>query len=331
VIPLAVSRRELEERVQRLRAAVGRPSLLKTWLVEARKSAELLLAAVAERVPDAERVLILADGPLHFVPFAALPVPGPGRGRMLAELRPLHFAASVSVLSELAARRRPGRPWQAAVFADPSYGAAPGPRTASVLRGAEDRGGSLVPLPGSRREAEALRRVLGGEAALWLGPQATEERLKAVGPSVSHLHVACHGRLDARSPLDSSLALSVPAGTGPEDGTLHAWEVLEQMRLDADLVTLSACDTALGEELAGEGVLGLTQAFQFAGARAVVSTQWKIDDRSTPRLVERLYQGIRSGLSTAEALRRAQLSLMRDPATAHPFYWASFQLHGDWR
>jgi CHAT domain-containing protein len=270
---------------------------------------------VAGPLARARRVLVLRDGPLHFVPFAALPL---GSGALLVEKVPVHVAPSATVFAELASRPRPGAT-RVAAFADPLDPPAAGAETA------------LRPLPGTRREAAALREVYGDAVTLRLGADATEERVKALGPEVSHLHLACHGLVDPRSPLDSSLALSAPAPGAAEDGRLQAWEVIEQLRLHADLVVLSACDTALGEELPGEGVLGLAYAFQLAGARSVLSTQWTVEDASAARLVERFYRGLHGGLDAAAALRAAQLATRRRPATAHPYYWASFQLDGDWR
>jgi CHAT domain-containing protein len=162
--------------------------------------------------------------------------------------------------------------------------------------------------------------------------------------------------VDDRFPLDSHLALSAHRG-GTENGRLQAWEVFEQVRLDADLVTLSACETALGREVGGEGLIGLTRAFQYAGARSVVASLWEVSDRSTGALMTLLYAGLKQGQSKDEALRTAQLGLLRGAARplaapwperlenllfrrsaestaearAHPFHWAAFQLFGDWR
>ena len=114
-------------------------------------------------------------------------------------------------------------------------------------------------------------------------------------------------------------------------GLLQAWEVFEQLRLDADLVTLSSCGTGTGQAPAGEGVLSLARAFQYAGARSVVASLWDIPDRSTALLMQRFYAGLAGGLDKDEALRRAQLALLHEPETSHPFHWAAHQLVGDWQ
>jgi CHAT domain-containing protein len=113
---------------------------------------------------------------------------------------------------------------------------------------------------------------------------------------------------------------------------LTAWEVVDTLDTRADVVVLSACSTARGRAVPGEGVIGLARAFQIAGARTLVVSQWAIPDRSTAKLMERFYVSLQRGESTAEALRVAQLQVSdSDPGLAHPFHWASFQVRGDWR
>ena len=148
------------------------------------------------------------------------------------------------------------------------------------------------------------------------------------------LHFACHGVADERFPLESALALSIPdALEEGENGLLQAWEIFEQLRLDSELVTLSACNTALGKEFAGEGMIGLTRAFQFAGARSVMASLWAVSDRSTADLMGDFYTRVRRGEALDEALRGAQVAMLQRQretgGRANPFHWAAFQLHGD--
>jgi CHAT domain-containing protein len=147
------------------------------------------------------------------------------------------------------------------------------------------------------------------------------------------LHFACHGLADPESPLDSALALTLPREwrAGDENGLLQAWEVLEQVRIRADLVTLSACRTALGRTASGEGILGLTRSFLHAGARSVLASLWAVRDAGTADLMLRFYGHLKHGLTKDEALRAAQSELLRQPSTGHPSHWAAFQLFGDWR
>jgi CHAT domain-containing protein len=118
---------------------------------------------------------------------------------------------------------------------------------------------------------------------------------------------------------------------GQANGLLQAWEILEHVRIDADLVTLSACETALGKEMGGEGLVGLTRAFHYAGARSVHASLWSVGDESTADLMGRFYGYLQRGRSKAAALRAAQLDLIRSDRFSHPFHWAAFTLTGDWR
>jgi CHAT domain-containing protein len=128
-------------------------------------------------------------------------------------------------------------------------------------------------------------------------PRRTPLRAGGRRGAASHLHLACHGLLEDRFPLDSGLLLSSPKpGSSAANGLLQAWEVLERVRCDADLVVLSACETALGKDEGGEGLVGITRAFEYAGARSVVSTLWRVDDAATALLMERFYAHLRSGV-----------------------------------
>lgn len=298
-------------------------------------SAELgaaLLGPAAERIGRAERLLILPDGPLHLIPFAVLADPAAqGGGRYLLEAKPVHTAASATVFAEVKRSRRPRRPARLFALGDPDYGAA-GSASSSRARSLRERGLDLLPLPGTRREVETIERLYPEGSRVLLGADATEERARQAGPGPSLLHFASHAVADAASPLDSALILSLPAEwkPGQPNGLLQAWEILEQVRLDADLVALSACGTALGQEMSGEGVLGLTRAFQYAGARTVLASLWAVSDESTAVLMGRFYRGLREGQSKDAALRGAQLEMLRGPRS-HPALWAAFQLSGDWR
>ncbi|MCP4662598.1 MAG: CHAT domain-containing protein [bacterium] len=200
---------------------------------------------------------------------------------------------------------------------------------------------NVKPLPYTRIEVETIAGLFGSQPVrTYLGPEATEERAKAVGKDVRIVHFATHGLLNNDSPLNSALALTIPAefSEDRENGLLQVWEIFERVRLDADLVVLSACRTAAGKEQFGEGLIGLSRAFQYAGARSVLATQWSVPDRTTAELMSRFYRHLLSGKTQDEALRAAQLELIRgevktamgDAASA-PFYWAAFQVIGDWQ
>ena len=211
------------------------------------------------------------------------------------------------------------------------------------VRAAVRSGYALTPLPASRDGGGRDRaRCTRAAPQTYLGDQATEERAKAIGKDVRYLHFASHGLIDERFPLNSALALTIPErpAEGQANGLLQAWEIFEQMRIDADLVTLSACETGLGKEMGGEGLVGLTRAFQYAGARSVLASLWSVGDESTAELMTRFYGQLKAGKTKDDALRAAQLELIRRrPATgtavtsnvSHPFHWAAFQLIGDWK
>jgi CHAT domain-containing protein/Tfp pilus assembly protein PilF len=299
---------------------------------EAQALAHDLLAPAADRIARAERLLIVPDEILHLLPFAALADPSsPSAPRFLAEVKPVHVVSSMTLYAAL---RRPGAGPSSAPLAITGIGdpASPGPSSTltPTLAASARRGLRLEPLPWARRELLALREV-SPAATLWLGGDATEARAKSIGPGPDIVHFACHGFVDERFPLESGLVLSIPRRlrAGEDNGLLQAWEVFEGMHIDADLVTLSACRTGLGRETSGEGLLGLVWAFEYAGAHSVLASLWEVNDASTARLMRTFYRELASGTSKAEALRRAQIELLRRPATAAPFYWAAFSLIGD--
>jgi CHAT domain-containing protein len=194
-------------------------------------------------------------------------------------------------------------------------------------------GGLLRPLPFSRTEVQNAAELYKGHAQVYLGDQATEERAKAIGTDVRFLHFAVHGLLDEKLPLNSALVLSIPSDSdvGRENGFLQAWELYQSVHWDADLVVLSACESGLGQEFQGEGLMGLTRAIHYAGARSVLASLWSVDDRRTEQLMSEFYLHLKEGKTKDEALRAAQLDLLHSRAGASPFYWAAFTLDGDWK
>jgi CHAT domain-containing protein len=139
------------------------------------------------------------------------------------------------------------------------------------------------------------------------------------------LHFACHGWFDPRVPLSSGLVLSRPEAVGGEEtpgdnGLLQAWEILQSLRLSADLVVLSACQSGLGQEVRGEGLVGLTRAFQYAGARSLVVTLWDVADESTSLFMQAFYAALKDGMAKDEALRQGVLALQADPRWDAPCY-----------
>jgi CHAT domain-containing protein/tetratricopeptide (TPR) repeat protein len=362
VYSLGIGDTQLREEVERFRTLVQRTRLgandLTSLLQRGKYLFQLLIQPAAKMAGGAQRILVIPDGPLHLLPFAAL-VRGvdaqAARARRdwqyLIEWKPVHGVVSATVYSELRKQRRAGDGTQAGhtliAFGDPTYPTLTleqadtmvNPEVRDVVR----RGDGLERLPASRREVEGIARLYAGRVAAYLGAQATEERARTIGKGVRYVHFASHGLLDERFPLNSALALTIPErpAEGQANGLLQAWEIFEQMRIDADLVTLSACETGLGKELGGEGLVGLTRAFQYAGARTVLASLWSVGDESTAPLMMRLYTHLKAGKTKDAALRAAQLELIRTrrsqetppgaAAISHPFHWAAFQLIGDWK
>ncbi|HKH48854.1 MAG TPA: CHAT domain-containing protein [Thermoanaerobaculia bacterium] len=336
-------RQNVEDFLERIRSQEAPVDL-------ARSLYRTLIGPVADLVERSERVLILPDGPLHRLPFGALMRDTKGRRQYLTEWKPLHSALSLTAYGSLRASKSvPAGSAKAVVaFGNPRYSkeiASSGGARDLILRSPGLRGFDWAPLPYSRHEVERIAEVYPG-ARLYLGEDATEERAKSVARDTRILHFATHGYLDDRTPLDSALVLTIPDDlpAGRDNGLLQVWEIFESVRLDADLVVLSACESALGRELSGEGMIGLTRAFQYAGARSVVASLWDVADQTTAELIARFYRHLAAGLSKDEALRKAQIELIRRPvriATANgqtvetdasaPFFWAAFQLFGDWR
>lgn len=311
-----------------------------------------LVGPVEALVEDGERLLVVPDGPLHLLPFGALiraAEDGPGE-RFLVESRPIHFVLSATVYAELAKLRPSGggsTPIELVAFGDPDYSRRGQPRRGQLRRGrraargeaALERGTTDLlnwePLPHTRREIERIAGHYAPAAVrTYFGAEATEERAKSVGREARILHFAAHGHFDPRLPLSSFLALSIPPkpSEGRDNGLLQVWEIFEDVRLDADLVVLSACGSALGVELGGEGLIGFTRAFQYAGARSVAATLWSVEDEATAELMAAFYRHLRSGRPKDEALRLAQIELIRgSEATSAPYFWAAFQIFGDRR
>lgn len=310
----------------------------------ARFLGRILLGPAVSRL-GSKRLLIVADGALQFVPFAALLVED---GGPLLRDHEIVMLPSASILAVLRRERvgRPDPPKLLAVLADPVLsagdsrlagrggGSADVVQPTPALRAVEPTDlASLQSLPFSREEAENILALV-----------PSDMRFKAVGFDASRamvlsgglsgyrfVHFATHGLIDSRHPELSSIVLSMfdPEGR-PQDGRLRLHEIYN-LSLQADLVVLSACQTGLGKEIRGEGLVGLVRGFLYAGASRVIASLWNVDDKATAELMKRFYRGlIVERLSPAAALRKAQLSMLADSRWDAPFYWAGFTLQGEW-
>lgn len=296
----------------------------------------LLLGAVAGRLPA--RLAIVPDGALHYVPFEALADPDAPAAALLKG----HVVAALPSATVLAAQRRDlgGRPpalRTLAVLADPVFdrhdprlasgGGSPASSTLATGRAGFDR------LPLTRLEAESIAALVPADQR-WLALGVQASRDAAVGGDLARyriVHFATHSRVDAHLPALSGVLLSeVGADGAPRQGLLSL-EDIYNLRLGADLVVLSGCETALGREVRGEGLVGLARGFFQAGATRVVASLWPVQDRATAELMAHFYRAmLRDGQTPAAALREAQLALSRDRRWADPYYWAGFILLGEW-
>ena len=190
------------------------------------------------------------------------------------------------------------------------------------------------PLPFAEEEAGRIAALYGVPASTGVEPTEAWFRSRAAGADI--IHLATHGYFNPFRAVSSGLRLAVPEkepafGDTDNDGALQAWEVFTQLQLRAELVVLSACQTGVGAQVPGEGLVGLTRAFQAAGAGSIVATQWRVANRSTAGGMVTFHQHLRKGMAKDEALRLAMRALAANPATSHPSYWAPFILVGDFR
>ena len=315
------------------------------------KLSEILLAPILSKLQN-KRLLIVPSGILQFVPFAALPVfEAQNKKRFLIESNEIVVLPSASSL--LAMRKSKANSIvtkeSVAVYADPIFSAEDervkisaknkstpvNEKTVSrpLAAFAKMRGG-FSRLMFSRDEAEAISTLVPtGSKLVALDFAANLKSIESADlKNFRIVHFATHGIVSSQFPELSSVVLSLVDENGDaQDGLLRLHEIYN-LRLNADVVVLSACETALGKEIKGEGLIGLTRGFMYAGAKSVVASLWQIDDRATADLMRRFYQKMfKENLRPADALRQAQIEMLRNKATENPFYWAAFTIQGDFR
>jgi CHAT domain-containing protein len=208
-------------------------------------------------------------------------------------------------------------------------------RQTRLLKHASDQFAGRIPrLPFTRREADSiLALVPEADARSALGFTANRASVSAADLSrYRYIHFATHGILNSQNPELSSIVLSLVDESGtPQDGFLRAMEVYN-LNLPAEAVVLSACETGLGKQVKGEGLVGLTRGFMYAGTPRVIVSLWAVNDRATAELMTRLYRKmLKENLPPAAALRAAQTEMFRDTQWKSPYYWAAFAAQGEWR
>jgi CHAT domain-containing protein len=333
------------------------------YLAAAAGLSRMLLGPVAGQLGE-KRLMIVADGMLHYIPFGALPDPNRLEGSD-GDWRPLvveHEIVNLPSASTLAALRRElaGRKPAArmlAVLADPVFTkdderiragasraepqtAKPDPlnesdaRILATIAGGSPGAFRIKRLPFTRQEAEQILPLVPSGA----GMKALDfeaNRATAMSDQLSqyrYVHFATHGLADSERPELSTIVLSLFDEQGkPQDGFLRAHEVYN-LNLPAEMVVLSACETGLGKLTRGEGLVSLTRGFMYAGAARVVVSLWSVNDRATAELMVKFYRrALVEGERPAAALRAAQVEMWRDKRREAPYYWAAFTLQGEWR
>ncbi|MEO6800575.1 MAG: CHAT domain-containing protein [Rhodanobacter sp.] len=295
----AIPRKDLVQLVDAFRQSIiaGRRSAVGA----ADQLGDLLLKPLA--LPSGVRLIVVPHGPLHYLPFQALRLDG----HYLIEDHPLSVTPSISIALQLIDR---GLKMQRTLTAFGNPDVAP-----------------QYALPGSEAEVKALAADFPG-AQVYLHAQATKPMFEARAGSTSLIHVAAHAQADTIDPLYSRILLA------SENGKVNFLEAHEVLGLNLDkvsLVTLSACESGLGRVTDGDEVLGFTRSFLSAGSSGLIVSLWPVSDDATKLLMSTLYGELARGTDVQLAMQRAQLAVLHTPNMDHPFFWAPFDVIGDWR
>ncbi|HUR79844.1 MAG TPA: CHAT domain-containing protein [Thermoanaerobaculia bacterium] len=315
---VSISRPRLEALAARFVHSIEQRDLGYTG--DARRLYDLLLHPVESELRSSRRLCVIPDGVLWRLPFHVFVDPA---GRHVLERMPLFYSPSIRTLSITTRPPADDEPLgQLLAFGNPALSPAMTRQAVAFQRDA-----SVGPLPQAEEEVETIRRLYGTkDVKVLVGAAASEATFKDEAARYRILHIAAHGVFDERAPMFSALLLAARDG-GTEDGFLEAREIAD-LALRADVVILSACDSARGRYGAGEGLIGMTWALQVAGCPTAVVSQWKAASAPTADLMIAFHRALLSGASKPDALRRAALQLLNDRRTAHPFYWAPFIVVG---
>ena len=376
VVEIAISRDDLVKRVRAFRNDLESPDRTAAYdATKAQALGRLLLGEALKRTTPDKNIIIVPDDILNMLPFETLSVEtGKDALRYVGDTYRISYYPSASVMATM--RRNREKPSSSLPFfglGDPVYDAADsrfgGQKNGAptlvaaneeptrTMRSVLARNGfTLKRLPETRDEVLAIGSLFGYQndnANIKLDMHASKkELLNSPLGSYRFIHFATHGLLGGDIPyvLEPALVLSLPGNAILDDGFLKMSDVLN-MRLNADTVVLSACNTALGKEIAGEGVIGLSRAFMLAGAKSVIVSLWSVESNSTVALMKSFYSHLKAGKSKEEALRLSKEELQKQGAvsgdlnrglavvkrerpaeadTSHPFFWAPFILIGEW-
>jgi len=254
---------------------------------------QYLIEPMAGYLKSGDMLYIVPHGVLHYLPFHALR----HNGKYLIEDFPVVYSPSASLLKSCQVKRH-FKKEKALVFGNPT-----------------------LDLPFSEKEAEEVARLFNTEP--YIRTEATKDKIKSLSTDMDVIHLACHGKFEPEEPMSSHIKLA--------DGKLTSQEIFD-LRFRANLLVLSACETAISDISSGDELIGLTRASIYAGTPSLIASLWRVNDASTSKLMTDFYKSWKeNNQSKVEALRDAQLKLIKDPGCSHPFYWAPFVLVGDWK
>ena len=332
----------------------------------ASKLSRIILDPVSS-ILKSQRLILVNDGALQYIPFAALPIVSKEATNNAQQAldKPLIFnheivilpsASTIEVLRRETSLRKPA-PKTIAVFADPVFEAddirvvgrgkrIPKPSQRGIDEARliktsfsahevkEKESFSISRLPSTRLEAEAILKIVPSEET-YVAQGFEANRSNVMTPALAQyriVHFATHGRLDSEHPELSGIYLSLVDERGHrQEGFLPLHEIYN-LELNADLVVLSACQTGLGKEVRGEGLIGLTRGFMYAGAARVAASLWKVDDKATAELMKRFYRFmLKEKMTPSASLRAAQIELLKEKRWQSPYFWAGFVIQGEWR
>ncbi|MCI0617515.1 CHAT domain-containing protein, partial [bacterium] len=291
-----------------------------------------LVKPAEDQLNGKSRILVAPDGALNYLPFETLianndnidsrsPIP------FLALNFEIHYVPSISVLKALREKTTSTNQKQLIAFANPLLTGVNTKQDRAIVR---DWVGTLGPLPNAKREVEEIAKLYSSDdVSIFVGQNASEQNVKTMKlDQYRKIHFASHGLIDEQKPEFSALVLSSDQKS-EEDGLLTMREVFD-LKLNADVVVLSACKTGLGENIRGEGVSGLSRAFLVAGASAVLVSLWDVYDRTTANFMKALYQKMEQNhMSKTEALKQVRTEMILNSKSTHPYYWAPFILIGE--
>jgi CHAT domain-containing protein len=333
------SRRQIEDKANVLYSLItaDNPNEKVLTAKTANELSNILLAPIAEKI-NGKRLAIVAEGTLQYLPFSALPVPN-AKEKILADENEIVVLPSASVLAQIRENSVQNRTFNKtiAIFADPVF-------DEKDTRIKRDNSQKIIE---NKQFTKKLPRLIASrQEALNISNFAEKTKINLQTDFAANienvadknlsdyriLHFATHGFLDTAKPAESGLLFSLYDEKGvPQNGFLNL-DGIYNLNISSDLVVLSACQTALGKDIRGEGLIGLSRGFLYAGSKQIVASLWKVDDSATAEFMRLFYRNhLEKNMPAAAALRQAKLEMKKIPRYKSPFYWGAFTLLGDWR